>query len=44
MTFLYCDGIRIRDTDNTLENLTLKVVTGEKTIDQLAQHLQNLVA
>ncbi len=44
MTFLYCDAIRIRDTDNTLENLTVEVVTGEKTIDQLAQHLQNLVA
>lgn len=43
MTFLYRNGIRIRDTDNTLENLTVEAATGEKTADQLAQHLQNLV-
>ncbi|MEX6161445.1 type II toxin-antitoxin system death-on-curing family toxin [Proteus mirabilis] len=43
MTFLYRNGIRIRDTDNTLENLTVEAATGEKTVDQLAKHLQNLV-
>ncbi|MBI6472638.1 type II toxin-antitoxin system death-on-curing family toxin [Proteus mirabilis] len=43
MTVLYRNGIRIRDTDNTLENLTVEAATGEKTVDQLAKHLQNLV-
>ncbi|MGL6021127.1 MAG: type II toxin-antitoxin system death-on-curing family toxin [Gibbsiella quercinecans] len=43
MTFLYRNGIRIRDTDNTLENLTVEAATGEKTVDQLAQHLRGLV-
>ncbi|MEM5717666.1 type II toxin-antitoxin system death-on-curing family toxin [Proteus mirabilis] len=43
MTFLYRNGIRIRDTDNMLENLTVEAATGEKTVDQLAKHLQNLV-
>lgn len=42
MTFLYRNGIRIRDTDNTLENLTVEAATGEKTVDQLAQHLRGL--
>ncbi|HCL9033939.1 TPA: type II toxin-antitoxin system death-on-curing family toxin [Proteus mirabilis] len=43
MTFLYRNGIRIRDTGNMLENLTVEAATGEKTVDQLAKHLQNLV-
>ncbi len=43
MTFLYRNGIRIRDTDNMLENLTVEAATGEKAVDQLAKHLQNLV-
>jgi len=43
MTFLYSNDIRIRDTDNTLENLTVEAATGEKTVGQLAQHLRNLV-
>lgn len=43
MTFLYRNGIRIRDTDNTLENLTVGAATGEKTVDELAQHLKNLL-
>lgn len=43
MTFLYCNGIRIRDTDTTLENLTGEAATGEKTVDQLAQHLRDVV-
>ncbi|MCW2476657.1 MULTISPECIES: type II toxin-antitoxin system death-on-curing family toxin [unclassified Symbiopectobacterium] len=43
MTFLYRNGIRIRDTDNTLENLTVEAATGEKAVDQLAQHLRDLV-
>lgn len=43
MTFLYRNSIRIRDTDNMLENLTVEAATGEKTVDQLAKHLQNLV-
>lgn len=43
MIFLYRNGIRIRDTGNMLENLTVEAATGEKTVDQLAKHLQNLV-
>ncbi|HCR3467864.1 TPA: type II toxin-antitoxin system death-on-curing family toxin [Proteus mirabilis] len=43
MTFLYRNGIRIHDTGNMLENLTVEAATGEKTVDQLAKHLQNLV-
>lgn len=43
MTFLYRNGIKICDNDNTLENLTVEAATGEKTVDQLAQHLQELV-
>ncbi|OCQ54454.1 Fic/DOC family protein [Photorhabdus australis subsp. thailandensis] len=43
MTFLYRNGIKIRDNDNTLENLTVDAATGEKTVDQLAQHLRKLV-
>ncbi|EAA2595283.1 type II toxin-antitoxin system death-on-curing family toxin [Salmonella enterica subsp. enterica] len=43
MNFLYRNGIRIRDTDNTLENLTVEAATGEKTVDQLAQNLRDLV-
>lgn len=43
MTFLYRNDIRIRDTDNTLENLTVEAATGEKAVDQLAQHLRDLV-
>ena len=43
MTFLYRNGIRIRDTGNMLENLTVEAATGEKTVEQLAKHLQNLV-
>ncbi|CAA2929474.1 hypothetical protein ARSQ2_00566 [Arsenophonus endosymbiont of Bemisia tabaci Q2] len=37
MTFLYRNGINIRDNDNTLENLTVEAATREKTVDQLAQ-------
>lgn len=43
MTFLYRNGIRIRDTDNTLENLTVEAATGAKTVDELAQYLRHLV-
>lgn len=43
MTFLYRNGIRICDNDNTLENLTVEAATGEKTVSQLAQHLRELV-
>ncbi|EHD22792.1 MULTISPECIES: type II toxin-antitoxin system death-on-curing family toxin [Brenneria] len=43
MTFLYRNGISIRDTDNTLENLTVEAATGEKTVDQLARSLRDLV-
>ncbi len=43
MTFLYRNGIRIRDSDNLLENLTVAAATGEKTVTQLAQCLQGLV-
>ncbi len=43
MTFLYRNGINIRDNDNTLENLTVEAATGEKTVDQLAQQLRELV-
>ncbi|MDC9620398.1 type II toxin-antitoxin system death-on-curing family toxin [Xenorhabdus sp. XENO-7] len=43
MTFLYRNGIKIRDNDNTLENLTVEAATGEKTVNQLAQHLRELV-
>ncbi|MCG3470256.1 type II toxin-antitoxin system death-on-curing family toxin [Xenorhabdus bovienii] len=43
MTFLYRNGIKIRDNDNTLENLTVEAATGEKTVNQLTQHLRELV-
>lgn len=43
MTFIYRNGIRIRDTDSSLENLTVEAATGEKTVDQLAQHLRDRV-
>lgn len=43
MTFLWRNGIRIHDTDNTLEDLTVEAATGEKTVDQLAQRLRELV-
>ncbi|MCL2895372.1 type II toxin-antitoxin system death-on-curing family toxin [Brenneria tiliae] len=43
MVFLYRNGIRLPDTDNTLENLTVEAATGEKTVDQLVQHLRDLV-
>lgn len=42
MTFLYRNGIKICDNDNTLENLTVEAATGEKSIGQLAQHLREL--
>lgn len=42
MTFLYRNGVTIRDNDNLLENLTVKAATGEQTVDQLAQHLRAL--
>jgi death-on-curing protein len=42
MTFLYRNGITIRDNDDLLENLTVKAATGEQTVDQLAQHLRAL--
>ncbi|MCC8373175.1 hypothetical protein CKY10_08415 [Photorhabdus sp. HUG-39] len=40
---LHRNGIQIFDNDNTLENLTVDVATGEKSISQLAQHLRQLV-
>lgn len=43
MTFLYRNGIKIRDNDNMLENLTVDAATGEKTVEQLAQYLRELV-
>lgn len=43
MSFLYRNGIKIRDNDNTLENLTVKAATGEKTVSQLAQYLREFV-
>lgn len=43
MTFLWRNGIRIHDTDNTLKDLTVEAATGEKTVDQLAQRLRELV-
>lgn len=43
MTSRYRNGIRIRNTDTMLENLTVEAATGEKTVDQLAQHLRDLV-
>ncbi|EFU2869647.1 type II toxin-antitoxin system death-on-curing family toxin [Salmonella enterica] len=43
MTFLYRNGIKICDNDNSLENLTVGAATGEKIVDQLAQHLRELV-
>lgn len=32
MTFLYRNGIKIRDNDNMLENLTVEAVSGEKLL------------
>lgn len=43
MTFLYRNGIKICDNDDTLENLTIEAATGEKTVNQLAQCLRNFV-
>ncbi|WP_236707358.1 type II toxin-antitoxin system death-on-curing family toxin [Escherichia albertii] len=40
MTFLWRNGIRIRDVDNSLENLTVEAATGEKTVGQLARWCQ----
>lgn len=42
MAFLHRNGIKIRDNDNALENLTVDAATGEKTVIHLAQHLRNL--
>lgn len=42
MVFLYRNGIKICDTGNTLENLTVLAATGEKTVGQLAQNLREL--
>ncbi|KGA32790.1 toxin [Pectobacterium brasiliense] len=43
MTFLYRNGVLVRDNDNTLENLTVEAATGAKNVDQLAQQLRTLV-
>jgi len=43
MAFLYRNGIKIRDNDNSLENLTVAAAKGEKTIEQLAQYLRERV-
>ncbi|MFP1723532.1 type II toxin-antitoxin system death-on-curing family toxin [Lonsdalea quercina] len=43
MTFLYRNGVKIRDNDNALENLTVEAATGEKTVIPLAQHLRDLM-
>ncbi|OSM97760.1 MULTISPECIES: type II toxin-antitoxin system death-on-curing family toxin [Lonsdalea] len=43
MTFLYRNGVKIRDNDNALENLTVEAATGEKTVIQLAQSLRDLM-
>ncbi|MCZ8574779.1 type II toxin-antitoxin system death-on-curing family toxin, partial [Escherichia albertii] len=43
MTFLWRNGIRIRDVDNSLENLTVEAATGEKTVGQLARCLRERV-
>ncbi|MCL6361766.1 type II toxin-antitoxin system death-on-curing family toxin [Pectobacterium polaris] len=43
MTFLYRNGVLVRDNDNTLENLTVEAATGAKNVDQLAQHLRTRV-
>lgn len=43
MAFLNRNGICTRDNDNTLENLTVDAATGEKPVEQLAQHLRDLV-
>ncbi|MCD1125892.1 type II toxin-antitoxin system death-on-curing family toxin [Jinshanibacter sp. LJY008] len=43
MTFLYRNDIKIRDNDDTLENLTVEAATGDKSVNQLAQHLRELV-
>ncbi|WP_413652836.1 hypothetical protein [Pantoea sp. B65] len=37
------NGIRIQDNDRTLENLTVDAATEEKTAEQLAQHLRELL-
>lgn len=42
MVFLHRNGIKIRDNDNALENLTVAAATGEKTVFHLAQHLREL--
>src|SRR5471030_28089 len=42
VTFLYREGIAIRDNDTMLENLTVAAATGEQTVVQLAQHLRAL--
>ncbi|EYU14412.1 type II toxin-antitoxin system death-on-curing family toxin [Photorhabdus aegyptia] len=43
MSFLWRNGICIRNNGNTLENLTVEAATGEKTVSQLAQYLRELV-
>jgi death-on-curing protein len=43
MAFLYRNGIKIQDIDNTLENLTVEAATGEKAVLQLAHCLRTLV-
>ncbi|WP_109398514.1 type II toxin-antitoxin system death-on-curing family toxin [Proteus faecis] len=42
MVFLYCNGIKIIDVDDVLENLTVDTATGAKNSQQLAQHLRKL--
>lgn len=43
MAFLYRNGIKIKDDDDTLENLTVEAATGDKTVSQLAQNLRERV-
>ncbi|MBT9182757.1 type II toxin-antitoxin system death-on-curing family toxin [Pectobacterium punjabense] len=43
MTFLYRNGVLVRDNDNTLENLTVEAATGTKNVDELAQQLRTRV-
>lgn len=43
MTFLYRNGVLVRDNDNTLENLTVEAATGAKNVDELAQQLRTRV-
>ncbi|CQD41747.1 type II toxin-antitoxin system death-on-curing family toxin [Yersinia mollaretii] len=43
MTFLYRNGLHIRNNDEALENLTVEAATGEKTVTQLAHYLRESV-